>query len=201
MGQTGASLGVPTWLKLSFGIGTPVIAAIYARTYGPKNFLWLSDIALATTTVALITESPLLASMPAVGVLPLELVWTADFLTGGKTFGLAHYMFDEKIPRGRRALSLFHLALPPTLLWLMRRLGYDRRAFALQTAVTVAVLPLTYALTKPEKNINWVYGPGIRPQRRLPPLLYLALEMLVIPTLVILPTHKILSRFFTKRGR
>ena len=177
-------------------MATPAIGAIYAKTYGPKNFLWLSDIALATTTIALITENRLLASMQAVGVLPLELVWTVDFLTGGKTFGLAHYMFDEKIPAGRRALSLFHLALPPTLLWLVWRRGYDRRAFALQTALTLTVLPLTYALTEPEKNINWVFGPGVVPQRRLPPLLYLALEMAVIPALVIWPTHKLLLRFF-----
>ncbi len=191
---------VPLWLKLGYGIGTPVIAAIYARTYGPKNFLWLSDIALAATTAAVLTESPLLASMPAAGVLPLELAWTADFLAGGKMLHLAHYMYDRDIPAGRRALSLFHLALPPTLLWLMHRLGYDRRALALQTALTLAVLPITHAITEPEKNINWTFGPGDKPQRRLPPLLYLALEMAFIPALVIWPTHKLLSRFFKKPG-
>lgn len=192
---------VPLWMKLGFGVATPAIAAVYARTYGPKNFLWLSDIALATTTVAVITENRLLASMPAVGVLPLELAWTVDFLAGGKILHLAHYMFDKEIPAGRRALSLFHLALPPTMLWLVRRLGYDRRAFAWQTALTVAVLPLTYAVTEPEKNINWTFGPGNRPQRRLPPLLYLALEMVAIPALVMWPTHKLLSRFFKAAKR
>ncbi len=193
------SARVPFWMKLAFGVATPGIAAVYARTYGPKNFLWLSDIALATTTAAVITESPLLASMPAVGVLPLELAWTLDFLTGGKMLHLAHYMYDKEIPAWRRALSLFHLALPPSSLFLMRRLGYDRRAFAVQTAIVTAILPLTYAITAPEKNINWTYGPGNRPQRRLPPLLYLGLEMLVIPALVMWPTHKLLSRFFARR--
>jgi hypothetical protein len=187
---------LPIWLKLAYGLGTPVIAANYARTYGLKNFLWLSDIALGCTTAAVLTDNRLLASMPAVGVLPLETAWTASFLSGGKLTGLAGYMFDRHIPLGRRALSLFHLALPPTILWILHRFGYDRRALALQTAVTWVVLPVTYAVTEPEKNINWVFGPGSKPQHRLPPLLYLGLEMVALPALVFLPMHRLLCRLF-----
>jgi hypothetical protein len=192
--------GVPAWLKLGFGVGTPVIACVYARTYGPKNFLWISDVALASTTLAVLTENRLLASMPAVGALPLEVAWNADFISGGRLLGLAGYMFDKDLPPGLRALSLFHVALPPTLIWMLRRFGYDRRAFLAQTALTWALLPLTYAVTKPEENTNWVFGPGREPQRRLPPLLYLALEMAVLPAMVFLPTHLLLRRLFG-RGR
>lgn len=189
-------LRTPAWLRLGYGVATPAIAAVYARSYGPGNFLWLSDIALACTTGTVLTGEPLLASIPAVGVLPLETAWTADFLTGGRLVGLAGYMFDRELPRGLRALSLFHLALPPTLLWMLRRGGYDRRALPIQTAITWAALPLTYALTPPERNINWAFGPGSKPQHRIPPLAWLALEMLVLPALVFLPMHLLLRRLF-----
>ena len=187
--------GIPVALKLAYGIATPAIAAVYAGAYGPANFLWLSDIALGLTTAAIIAESPLPASVAAVGVLPLELGWNVDFLSGGR-LGLAGYMFDAKLPADLRALSLFHVALPPTLLWLLRRLGYDRRAFAVQCAVTGSVLPLCYALTDPAKNINRVFGPGERPQRRLPPLFYLALMTAALVGLAHWPTHRVLSRLF-----
>jgi hypothetical protein len=192
----GCAPAVPIWLKLGYGVATPIIAGVYWRAYGPKNFLWLSDIALASTTLGVIGENRLLASMPAVGVLPLEAAWNIDFFSGGKAMGLAGYMFDQRLPRGLRALSLFHVALPPTLIWMLARLGYDRRALGYQTILTWSVLPLSYALTKPEQNVNWVFGPGRQPQRKLPPLLYLCLKMLALPALIILPMHIILERAF-----
>ena len=42
-------------------------------------------------------------------------------------------MFDPDKPRYLRALSLFHIVLPLTLLWLVARLGYDARALVAQT--------------------------------------------------------------------
>ena len=186
----------PLWLTLAYGMAVPVIAVVYWRAYGPSNFLWLSDIALAFTLAALLTGGPLLASMPAVGVLALELAWTIDFISGGRTTGIAAYMYDSKLPLYLRAISTFHLALPPTLLFLLYRFGYDERALIYQTVLTWVVLAVTYAATDPAKNINWVFGPGSQPQQRLPSLLYLGLEMTIIPVLVFLPTHLLLKRFF-----
>ena len=156
---------VPFALKLAYGIATPVIDAVYARSDGPKNFLWLSDIALGLTTAAIITESRLPASIAAVGVLPLEIAWNADFVAGGRLVGLAAYMFD-------------------------------RRALPIQCVLTSALLPLTYAITDPKDNINWVFGPGRRAQGRVPPILYLGLATLAWPALVHWPTHRVLSRLF-----
>jgi hypothetical protein len=191
-----SSAHIPLWLTLAYGLAVPVIAVVYWRSYGPTNFLWLSDVALAFTFAALVTGNPLLASMPAVGVLPLELAWTIDFLTGGRVIGLAGYMFDPKLSLYLRGLSLFHLALPPTLLFLLYELGYDRRALIYQTLLTWIILIITYVATDPEQNINWVFGPGSKPQRVLPPRLYLVLEMVVLPLFVLLPTHLILERIF-----
>jgi len=182
-------------LKIAYAAGVAVIVPVYWVHYGPVNFLWLSDIALFCTTLAVLLENRLLASMPAVGVLPLELAWTVDFISGGHVIGLAAYMFDPQLPLYLRGLSLFHLALPPTLLWLLYRGGYDRRAVWWQVGITVAVLAAAYA-AQPTENVNWVYGPGNTPQHVLPPLLYLALEMLAIPLLVVLPMHLLLRRVF-----
>src|SRR6266508_3361385 len=65
-------------------------------------------------------------------------LWFSDvaLLATVPALGLADYMFDRKIPRPVRALSLFHLWLPPLLLWTVGRLGYDRRAFRAQTLST-----------------------------------------------------------------
>ena len=187
---------IPLWLTLAYGLAVPVIAIIYWREYGPANFLWLSDIALAFTFAALLSGNRLLASMAAVGVLVLELAWMIDFLSAGRLIGLAAYMFDSKLPLYLRGLSLFHLALPPTLLFLLYRLGYDQRALIYQTLLTWVVLIITYLVTDPKKNINWVFGPGSKPQQVLPPLIYLGFELVVIPVCVFLPTHLLLKRIF-----
>jgi hypothetical protein len=191
---------VPAWLKIAYGLGAPIIFAVYWREYGATNFLWLSDIALLCTAVSVITGNPLLASMPAVGVLVLEIAWTIDFTSGGRLIGLSAYMFDGKYPYYLRALSLFHLGIPPTLLYLLWRFGYDARALFLQTVLTWTVLVVTYFATDPDKNINWVFGPGSRPQETLPPLVYLVLEMATLPILVFLPTHLVLKHLFRAAG-
>ncbi len=117
-------------------------------------FLWLSDIGLVLTLAALLSGSRLLASMGAVGVLALELAWTIDFLAGGRFISIAAYMFDAKLPRYLRGLSLFHLALPPTLLFLVYEFGYDRRALIYQTLLTWAVLIVTIGSLARAANRN-----------------------------------------------
>jgi hypothetical protein len=92
----------------------------------------------------------------------VELGWNLDFLVGGRLTGLAGYRFDTRMPLHLRSLSLFHVALPPLLLWLLRRLGYDHRALLTQTVLTWVVLPATYRLTDCKENVNWAFGPGGR---------------------------------------
>ena len=46
-------------------------------------------------------------------------------------------------------------------------------------------------------NINYVHGfSDLKPQESLPPLAYLGLMMLVLPTCLFFPTHILLSRLF-----
>jgi hypothetical protein len=187
---------IPLWIKVAYTLMVAVIVPVYLAHYGPANFLWFSDIALIVTGVALWLESPLLVSMMAVGVLLPELLWNVSFftrlVTGVRVTGLADYMFDTRIPKWIRALSLFHAVLPVLMLWMLHRLGYDPRALGAQTSLAWVILPLTYAVTKPEDNINWVYGPGARPQRQVSPPLYLAFVLIFFPLLVYVPTHFLL---------
>lgn len=195
---------IPLWLKLAYTAVVAVIVPIYWLRHGPKNFLWFSDIALIALVPALWLESALVISMMAVAVLLPEAVWTASYVSGllfrRPVTGLAGYMFDPALPRWLRGLSLFHLILPPLLFWGVWRLGYDSRALVLQTLTAWMVLPVTRLVTDPEKNVNWVFGPGARPQRRIDGRLYFALVMLFFPLCVYLPTHALLIWLFGTDG-
>jgi len=195
---------IPLWLKIAYTAVAAVILPIYWRQHGPKNFLWFSDIALIVLVPALWLESALLFSMMAVGVLLPEAVWTISYV-GGLMFrrpvtGLAGYMFDPGLPGWLRGLSLFHLILPPLLIWGVWRLGYDSRALPLQILLAWAVLPITWLVTDREKNINWVFGPGEHPQRRIDGRLYLGFVMLFFPLCVYLPSHWFLAWLFTPKA-
>ena len=173
---------------------------VYWRAYGPTNFLWFSDLALLLTLPALWFESSLLASMMALSVLLFDLAWNVDFftrlLTGVQLTPLSRYMFKPEIPLFVRTLSLFHVVLPPLLVWLVRRLGYDRRALYAQTLLAWLVLIVTRLSTNPARNINWVFTYGDTPQTLLPTPLYFALLLLAFPLCLYLPTHLALKKMF-----
>ncbi len=191
---------LPLWVKLFHTAFLAVLVPVYWAHYGPGNFLWFSDVALFVLLPALWLESPLLASTQAVSVAALELSWLGDFLigltAGASPFGLSAYMFDSGIPLPIRGLSLFHVWLPFLLLWLAWRLGHDRRAWLVQTAIAWVVLPLSYLLTEPAANVNWVFGTGKGGQEWAPPLLYLLLLMAFFPACIYLPSHLILCTLF-----
>ena len=187
---------MPLTLKLASLAFLAILIPVYWRHYGPSNFLWLSDLGLFCTVAAFVLGSPLLASMPAVGILVLELAWTADFIAGGRLLGLAGYMFEAKYPLYLRLISLFHLAIPPAVLLMLWKWGYDARALPLQVLLTWAAFAAAYLLTEPAKNINWVYGWGTEPQTAMPAFAWFAIMCVGVPLLVMLPTHLLLSWWF-----
>jgi hypothetical protein len=178
-------------------VGVSVVVPVYWHAYGPSNFLWFSDLALLITVAALWLESSWLASMQAVAVVLLELLWIVDFVgrfvTDVHLIGIAEYMFQTDKPLLLRGLSLFHLVLPFLLLWLVVRLGYEPRAWIVQTLVAWVVLPVCYCCTDPAANINWTFGPGQQPQTWVAPGLYVALLMVFFPLCVYVPTHLVLQ--------
>ena len=190
------SCPIPSSINLLYTLFVCLLVPLYWRQYGPANFLWFSDLALFIGLAALWLESSLLASMQAVSVLLLELLWNIEFfiglITGRQILGLAGYMFKSDKPLWLRGLSLFHVPLPVILLWQVYCFGYDTRAWIAQSILFWIVMPLCFFVTRPEENINWVFGPGNQPQKEIPAGVYLILLLIGAPLFIYLPTHLLL---------
>ena len=153
---------------------------------------------------------PLLASMPAVGIMASQLLWMIDFLgecVGLSLAGMTAYMFEERIPFFTRCLSFFHFWLPILIVWLVWRLRYDCRAFRSWAIVAWGLMLICYfgmpAPPAPKENpnqpvnINYVYGLAKdRPQDWMPPLAYLGMMLVILPLAIYLPTHLALKKMF-----
>lgn len=194
---------IQLWLKLSYSAFIAVWMPLYWSYYGPQNFLWFCDLANFIILFALWLESPILLSSQLVSILLIQILWTIDF-SGRALFGIhpiggTEYMFETARPVIIRLFSLFHIATPLITLWAVGRVGYDRRGWILQTGIACIILPLSFFLTGPELNINWVWGLFGRPQTIIDPSIYLILIIIGYPLVIYLPTDLILGRLFKPR--
>jgi hypothetical protein len=192
-----------------------VLVPYYWSAYGPSNFLYFCDVAILVTLVALWLESRLLASVQAVAILLPQALWVIDFVLKGvlgrSLLGLADYMYNPGLPLFVRGLSSFHGWLPFLLLWMVWRLGYDRRALLVQTVCAWVLLLVCYCFTAPPPapahdpnaavNVNYVFGIGETAQTWMAPGLWLALLMVAFPLLIYLPTHLVLRTLSARRAR
>jgi hypothetical protein len=197
---------VPLVVKLAYTAFVCVMVPFYLKTYGPTNFLYFCDVAVFLTLAAVWLEWPLPASMAAVGITIPQMLWVVDFLAGLfrlKLTGMTAYMFNPTISLFARGISLFHGWLPFLLLYLVWRLGYDRRALLAWTLLAWLLMLVCYFLMPPPPpdpnnpntpvNINYVYGLSDEAaQTSMPPLAWLALMMTALPVLFFLPTHFLL---------
>jgi hypothetical protein len=183
---------LPLWLKIVWTAWLAVWIPLYWKQYGPQNFLFFCDIGNLLIGFALWLESPLIFSWQACGLLLFQTVYAVDLagalLTGHHPFGGTEYMFDPGIPLPVRLVSLFHVVTPPLLLWAIRRLGYDRHGWKLQTLTTWIIVPINY-FWRPGYDVNWARGPFFREQHWMPGPLYLLGYLVVVPLLVYYPTH------------
>lgn len=190
---------IPLWVKVVYTLWLAVWVPLYWQEAGPYNFFWLCDTGNFLVGMALWLESPLLFSSQAVGLLLVQLLWCVDYfgalVLGFHPLGGTEYMFDGAKPIWLRSLSLFHVVMPPLLVWGVRRLGYDRRGFALESAFAALLLPATWWIVPAERNVNWVWEPFGRPQTLVDPWLYLLVLLAAYPLLVFLPTHLLLTRW------
>jgi hypothetical protein len=205
---------VPLWVKVAYTAFVAVLVPYYWKTYGPTNFLYFCDVALLMTLAAMWLESPLLASMPGVGILLPQAYWCIDFMAGLFGFpltGMTDYMFDEGISLFARGLSFFHFWLPFVVVWLVWRLGYDRRALVGWMVLAWGLQLVCYfAMPAPPPpaanpnlpvNINYVYGFSDQAaQTWMPQGAFLAAMMFGLPLLVFVPTHFLLNWAFGKRA-
>ena len=193
-------LVLPLWLKLVYTIFVAILVPVYLKKWGLANFLWFSDIALFVMLLAVWVESSLLASMMGIAVLVPEITWNASYflrlLTGKRIFSLTDYMFDESKSLFLRSLSLFHVALPALIIWMLVKLGFQEKAIWYQLFFGWFILLITFLFTDPSENINWVFGPGAKPQLKINPKLYFLLVLLAFPLGFWLPTYFLLQLIF-----
>jgi hypothetical protein len=202
---------IPLAAKVAATAFLAVLVPVYLSTYGPTNFLWFCDAALIITVAGMWLESPLLISICAVGILLPQCLWLADFgvnFLGFHFLNLTSYMFDPHLPLFTRGLSLFHGWLPLLLVWLLFRLGYDKRALPAWTVLAAALGFVCYFFTPPAGahlanpnapiNINYLYGfNDQQPQHWVNQNLYVVLWLGVLWLVAFLPTHLALRKIFT----
>jgi hypothetical protein len=195
-----ANQKLPGWLRWSALLWLLVWVPAYWRVWGPANFLFLCDVAAALTCIGLWTNNSLLLSSQAVSSLLIDLAWALDaawrLFLGRHLIGGTEYLFDARFPLWLRLLSLFHLLLPFLLLWALHRVGYDRRAWALQSAIAILVLVLARIASTPEKNINFAFSDPFFHRAWGPAPVHLAVTSLFLIFVDYLPTHLLLSRIF-----
>jgi hypothetical protein len=141
---------IPLWIKIAYTAFLAMLIPVYLKNYGPTNFLYFCDVAAVMTVVAVWIESPMLLSAALVGIFLPQMLWVADFfcvLFGGKITGMTKYMF--KPPYFLRFLSFFHFWLPFLLVYLVWRVGYDKRGVLLWTGITWVLLTVCYAWMPP----------------------------------------------------
>ena len=191
-----AGMRLPSWLKIGWTVWIIAWIPFYGMQYGLQNFLYFCDLGNLLIAIALWTESALIFSMQATGLLLFQTLYTIDlagaFFFGKHMIGGTEYMFDPNTPLLVRLLSLFHIVTPPLLLWAVWRLGYDKRGWKYQTLLTWIVVPINY-FWRPEYNVNWARGVFFREQHVVPGLVYLAAYLVVVPLVVYCPTHLLLE--------
>ncbi len=194
------SSGFPKWIRWS-ALGWLLIwTPAYWHTWGAANFLHLCDIAVVLTCLGLWSASALLLSSQAVSSLLIDTVWildaTARFFAGRHLIGGTQYLFDATFPLWVRMLSLFHLVMPFLLLGALRRVGYDRRGWIVQSAIAIPVVVFARWAATPKMNINFVYTDPFFHRAWGPAPLHLIAVLVFLIFVVYLPTHLLLCRLF-----
>ena len=202
--HTMARMRVPLWLKVGWSVWVAVWVPLYWKQYGLQNFLYFCDLGNLLITIALWTESVLIFSWQATGLLIFQTLFVIDLigalLYGRHFVGGTEFMFDPRAPLTVRLLSLFHVATPILLLWAIWRLGYDRRGWKLQTVTTWIVVPINF-FWRPDRDVNWARGLFYREQHSVPALVYLLAYLIVVPLVVYFPTHLALQRWMNLAHR
>jgi hypothetical protein len=205
---------IPLSVKIIFTTFMAVLIPTYWYCYGPTNFVYFCDVALFTVLLGIWRESRLLISMAGVGIIAAQLIWVVDFLVelcGGHLTGMTSYMFNENKSLFLRGLSSFHGWLPFLLLYLIARVGYDRRALFYWTALAWSLVLLCYAFSPAPRldaasiatpvNINYVYGMSdTEPQKWMSQTAWVATLMAGLAICLFIPTHVALRYFFGNFG-
>ena len=165
----------------------------YAFAYGLRNFLFLCNLGILLTAVAIWRGDRLLLSSQAVAAPVIGLAWTLDagwrVATGAHLFGGTEYMWDPQYPLFTRLLSLYHVGWPILVVVLVVRHGFDRRGWPLQAAIAGAVLVVCRLFTPPVENINFAFVDPIFGRAFEPAALHLAIVLASLAGVAYGATH------------
>jgi len=197
---------LPLWLKIAWTLWLVAWVPVYWQQYGLQNFLFFCDLGNFLIAIGMWLESSLIFSWQAAGLLVFQTLYTIDLIgtliTGRHLIGGTEYMFDPHVPVWIRLLSLFHVVVPPLLVWGVWRLGYDKRGWKYQILLTWIVVPINY-FWRPQCNVNWARGLFFTQQRLVPGPVYLLAYLVLVPLVVYWPTHLALqwwaNRFLPQR--
>jgi hypothetical protein len=171
----------------------------YLRVWGWANLLHLCDVAVILTFVGIWWANPLLLSSQAVNALAAGFFWILDiawrWTTGRFLVGGTDYMWDARYPLWVRLLSTFHVGLPVVLLWTLRKVGYDRRAFGLQSVIAIVLLMVSRFLSA-ELNMNYAYRDPVFHRAWGPAPAHLLMIFVSLVALIYWPTHVLLRWAF-----
>ena len=93
-------------------------------------------------------------------------------------------MFNSELSFWLRTLSLFHVVLPFFLLWLIYRLGYHKWAWIFQIVFFGIVIPITWLVTDPSKNINGVFSYKTYKWFNIESTFFLIIEFIVVAIII-----------------
>jgi hypothetical protein len=155
-------------------------------------------VAVVLGCLGLCLANPLLIATQALAALMAGLLWGTDvaarLLTGKHLFGGTEYMWDARVPLAVRLMSLFHLLLPVVLVAALRRTGYQRRALAVQVALTVPLVLISRVLAS-GKNLNYAFADPVLHKQWGPVPVHLFAVVVGISVIVYWPAHLAFSRW------
>lgn len=195
---------LPPALKLGFSAWVLLWAPSVVILLGAQNFFWICNLANFLILIGLWTENRLILSMQWLSVALIGLFWGIDvgtaWLTGVHPIGGTAYMLDPDFPAAAKLLSFYHLALPLVTGYSVFRLGYDPLALPLQAGLLVFLIPTSWWLTAPERNINLVHEPIILSQIDWSASIYLPILIAAWVVILLLPVH-LLTAWLQRSGR
>jgi hypothetical protein len=141
--------------------------------------------------------------MAVVGIFAVEILWNIDFfyqlITRRNLLGIAYYMFDPKKTKFMRFLSLFHVFMPIIWIGCLYIWGYNSSALFFQVVLVWIIFIITYFVTEPRKNINWIFMPRVRHWHWLRDEAWLIFMLIAYPILTMLPIHFLLMYLVGKK--
>ena len=185
---------IPLAVRVGFTLWMVFWVSVVILNQGPRNFLWLCNLAQFVLLYAIWSGNRLILSSQAGLVTLVGLGWGLDFVAalvlGGRSpTGFTAYMFGEELPLIARAVSFYHVGLPVLVLWLIGRGGYDRRGPWVQSGIGALGVLGTWRFTDPERNVNWFYELFGREQVWFPEPLFAGILMVSFPLVLYFPGH------------